>query len=356
MAATQDTLVEAFKQSVSYASTQQQHADVVNLNTTSIFRDEVNTADFDVSHATYSVTWQPIKVDPSLVTPDHPSAIGDLENDPDFPVVTPVVNQPVPANGVIEYSGFDYSANFVSMAKTKGYKLVVTVNGIVPTTYNQTIKSNADPEGKDYFACGIYEAGKDEPAYSVKSPTLFVEMHEPATTDVVMNKTLSDPSPVDGSYTITLDAYAKGNSNQQTTSETTGTDVVIVVDKSNSMGESMGNTTRYNKAVEAINAFIGQADDGEADHRIAIIRGGQNSGNSQVIAYNGGTAVNYADLQANADSVFKSVKTESGDLNAALTAMGNDGTSPCLSARRLTRSPSCSTVVPIRPARRSSSS
>ena len=76
--------------------------------------------------------------------------------------------------------------------------------------------------GKDYFACGIYEAGKDEPAYSVKSPTLFVEMHEPATTDVVMNKTLSDPSPVDGSYTITLDAYAKGNSNQQTTTETTG--------------------------------------------------------------------------------------------------------------------------------------
>lgn len=209
MAANQDTLVEAFKQSVSYASIQQQNTGVVSLDATSVFRDAVNTADFDVSNATYSVTWEPIKVDPTAVATTGSAIVHDDSREN----VTPVVNQKVPDNGVIEYQGFDYGANFVSWNKTEGYRLIVTVHGIVPLKYNQTLYSNVDKvvDGKTIGGCGIYELGKNVPEYSVQSPTLLLELHEPTDANVEMGKRLSALNPEDGSYTITLDAYATGN-------------------------------------------------------------------------------------------------------------------------------------------------
>lgn len=211
MAANQDTLVEAFKQSVSYASTQQQHTDVVKLDTTAVFRDVINTEDFDISNATYSVAWQPITVTGTPGAQDNRVVDDDSKE-----TLVKVSNQPVPENGIIEYRGFDYGANFVTNVKTEGYKLVVTVTGLVPTTYNQTIASNVDPDPEhEIYGCGIYQYGSDEAAYSVQSPTVNIPLIEPENRDVDLKKTISNPA-TDGSYTITLHAYAKGNSSGQT--------------------------------------------------------------------------------------------------------------------------------------------
>ena len=170
MAANQATLVEAFKQSVTYASTQQQSTSSVSLDSTAIFRDTINTTDFDVSNATYSVVWKPIKV--TDTADENGSMIAEWNGDDDYPVVSAVTGRAVPADGKIEYSGFNYNANYVSSAKEKGYKLVVTVTGLVPKTYDKEFKSNADTDTLN--ACGIYKFGAATPEISVVSPKVTI--------------------------------------------------------------------------------------------------------------------------------------------------------------------------------------
>ena len=72
----------------------------------------------------------------------------------------------VPADGVINVTGFDYSQLFHTDAHP-GYKLVVSVNGLVPT-HSGDLSSNAD--------AAIYEnITSTDPVISIDSPTLAVE-------------------------------------------------------------------------------------------------------------------------------------------------------------------------------------
>lgn len=79
----------------------------------------------------------------------------------------------------------------------------------------------------------------------------------------------------DGTYTIRLEAYATGE--VKTTTETVGVpcDIVLVLDQSTSMVESMGSTTRLQALKNAANAFIKQvqqdAADNKVDHKIAVV-------------------------------------------------------------------------------------
>lgn len=178
MAANQETLVVAFKQAVSYSSTMQQSSSSVVLDESAVFKDVINTDDFDISKATYSVFWQPIKVNETV----DPTTESMIEEDSTKNVEEKISKRAVPANGEIVYSGFDYSANYVSLAKNTGYKLVVKVEGLVPKTFDAEIKTNADPSETSY-ACGIYGAGKTVPEISVQSPKLTVL--KPSTSYVV---------------------------------------------------------------------------------------------------------------------------------------------------------------------------
>ena len=163
-ASSQATLVAAFTQAVTYAGAINESSSSIVLNTNSVFRDTINTEDFDITNATYTVYQQAIHVDETVTSGSMISEVGEPEE--------LQASRAVPADGVITYSGFDYQANYVAYGHSDGYKLVVKVEGLTPKTYGTTIRSNADTD--TLYACGIYEYGKDTPAISVESPTVKV--------------------------------------------------------------------------------------------------------------------------------------------------------------------------------------
>ena len=164
MAANQDTLVAAFTQAVTHAGSINSVSTSIILDETSVFKDTVNTEDWDVSNATYTVYKQAIHVDDTVTTGSMVSTVGD-----------PQVIQSglaVPTDGVITYSGFDYQNSYVAYGHPDGFKLIVKVEGLEPKTFGTEVKTNADTETLN--ACGIYEYGKDVPAISIASPTATV--------------------------------------------------------------------------------------------------------------------------------------------------------------------------------------
>ena len=120
----------------------------VDLSANSALRDIINLSDFDAAGATVSA--QVVKM--AADTPDAEITLS-------YPAT-------VPADGVINVTGFDYSQLFHTDAHP-GYKLVVSVNGLVPT-HSGDLSSNAD--------AAIYEnITSTDPVISIDSPTLAVE-------------------------------------------------------------------------------------------------------------------------------------------------------------------------------------
>ena len=151
MASNQQSLIDAFLQAATMNSESIHSDTAVPLDATAVFKDDVNLSDFDIAGATYTVQWQPVKM------------VGDeLQND--GAAETKVDAQPVPANGKIEYTGFDYSGNYVTTANS-GQKLVVTINGLTPKKAGATLYSN---DGD----AGIYGDGEEDPTVQIASPTL----------------------------------------------------------------------------------------------------------------------------------------------------------------------------------------
>lgn len=151
MASNQQSLIDAFLQAATMNSESIHSDTAVPLDATAVFKDDVNLSDFDIADATYTVQWQPVKM------------VGDeLQND--GAAETKVDAQPVPANGKIEYTGFDYSGNYVTTANS-GQKLVVTINGLTPKKAGATLYSN---DGD----AGIYGDGEEDPTVQIASPTL----------------------------------------------------------------------------------------------------------------------------------------------------------------------------------------
>ena len=149
MASNQDTLVAAFLQAVTMMNDE---TSTTELGETAIFKDTVNTEDFDVSNATYNVQWQPIKKSGDDIVNN-----GSAE--------TKVNESQVPADGKINYTGFDYSNYYVSSSKTEGYKLIVKISGLVPTRASDRLTSNVGN-------AGIYGPEDEDPTVSIGTPTL----------------------------------------------------------------------------------------------------------------------------------------------------------------------------------------
>lgn len=152
LASNQDTLIAAFLEVATMNSEETTSDTSVTLDTTAIFKDKVNTADFDASGATYTVTYQPVKVS------------GDeIVNDDSREASTPVNGEAYPAAG-ISHTGFNYSENYVTSVHP-GYKLIVTISGLTPKKAVGELKSN---DGN----AGVYGPEDEEPTVSIASPTL----------------------------------------------------------------------------------------------------------------------------------------------------------------------------------------
>ena len=98
-----------------------------------------------------------------------------------------------------------------------------------------------------------------------------------------LKKTVSSESNADGYYTITLEAYAKGSGSIEFHTSVAPTDIVLVLDQSGSMDDTMGGRRKYEILQEAVKNFIDQViesvkgSDGELEtpddvaHRIAMV-------------------------------------------------------------------------------------
>lgn len=148
MASNQATLVAAFLAAVKM-SNDESYTDSA-LGASAIFKDKVNLADFDITGATYTVKWQPAKLSGNSVVNDGTAEM--KEN-----------GSPVPQNGEINYSGFDYSGNFIADGHD-GQKLIITINGIKPKRLG-TLTSN---DGN----ASVYDPDKEEDVVNITSPTL----------------------------------------------------------------------------------------------------------------------------------------------------------------------------------------
>ncbi len=98
-----------------------------------------------------------------------------------------------------------------------------------------------------------------------------------------LKKTVSSEPNADGYYTITLEAYAKGSGSIEIHTSVAPTDIVLVLDQSGSMNNTMGGRRKYEILQEAVEKFIDQViksvkgSDGELGteddvaHRIAMV-------------------------------------------------------------------------------------
>ena len=153
------------------------------------------------------------------------------------------------------------------------------------------------------------------------------------TNGMYMNKytTLED----DGTYTITLEAFATGTTTTSTETKAVPLDIVLVLDQSGSMADrfSTGRTTKMDALIDAVESFIASvqadAEENEVDHRMAIVgfaSTGSSYTNTEILStssvknYGSATNADYANAMVSVNS--------NGEINDRLsTAVGRLATS-----------------------------
>ena len=241
MASNQDTLVKAFLAAVTMNNEETTTDTSVPLDSTAIFRDAVNLADFDITGATYTVKWQPVK-----------EQNGQIVNNGN--ASTKVSGAAVPADGQINYSGFNYSENFVTSAHN-GQKLIVTITGLTPKRTVGELKSN---DG----SAGVYGPEDEDPTVSIASPTLEFPASSAKTYVIDFNAKMTvatDAAKLVGAQndTVTGDngKFVKSGTNvtyQLDTQQQTGTTVQI-----NKAYDSVDTATVYGKLANVSGDTLG---------------------------------------------------------------------------------------------------
>lgn len=132
------------------------------------------------------------------------------------------------------------------------------------------------------------DAGPFLPAVSVAAARRMARATDTSGEDGLKLSKKATANP-DGSYTVTMEAYTTGK--VTTTTKTTPTDIILVLDQSGSMAfDFNGNGTNDNTARRqyamkaAVNSFIDEVNKkctAEADHRIAIVTFGTNAATLQ---------------------------------------------------------------------------
>lgn len=160
MASNQQTLIDAFTQMVTRSVDMYSSDSSVTLDSSAALKDQINTTNFDVSNATYSVSYVPIKATKVEGTEDTYNVAEDSTRE----TIEILANQPVPANGLVSYSGYSWVDYHIYVGHLEGYKLVMKITGLEPKIYNTDINSNEE--------AGVYSG--NEPVLTIESPKLNV--------------------------------------------------------------------------------------------------------------------------------------------------------------------------------------
>lgn len=150
----------------------------------------------------------------------------NLNADPDSPVSNPQI---IPSDGV--------TASGLTFTKTVAKNEVISLEDI-PYGYTYNV-SEAGPEPQ--YAGDFETTYSPSPNGSLTEDTTIEVINKGKNPGIETNKVLSPEVYTDGTYTITLDAYATGESYVEDMAKGVPTDFVIVVDQSGSMaGEDVG--------------------------------------------------------------------------------------------------------------------
>ncbi len=158
MASNQDTLVAAFLQAVSMNNTEYQSP--VSLDTTAILRD-VLSSDFSITTGETEAS-QNTSITCETVVGQMDTTTGDVTfstREEDREDITP---DPAPSfsNGVLDYSGFDFTGNAIPNNGVAGKKLVLTITNIYPTG---SVTSTDGPIYSNDETSGIYSVDDTDP-------------------------------------------------------------------------------------------------------------------------------------------------------------------------------------------------
>ncbi len=160
MASNQQTLIDAFEQMVTKTVEMYSSDSSITLDATAALKDQINTENFDVSNASYSVSYVPIKA--TLV--EGTTSTYTVAEDPTRETYEILTNQAVPASGLVSFSGYSWVENHIYAGHLDGYKLVMKITGLQPKKYNTNIASNME--------AGVYSG--NEAVLTIASPTLNV--------------------------------------------------------------------------------------------------------------------------------------------------------------------------------------
>ena len=231
MASNQDTLVAAFLQAVSMNNTEYQST--VSLDTTAILRDvlssdfSITTGESEASQNT-SVTCETVvgTMDPTTGDVTFSTASADRVD------ITP---SPAPSfsNGVLDYSGFDFTGNAIPNNGVAGKKLVVTITNIYPTG---SVTSTDGPIYSNDDTSGIYSVDATEnteelvaafPMPSISRHSYTLDVGSANTNDVftVATELTTGTSSLDDVILVKPDGTRIQYSSAQTFSNVGDTDV-----------------------------------------------------------------------------------------------------------------------------------
>ncbi len=89
---------------------------------------------------------------------------------------------------------------------------------------------------------------------------------------IVLDKKVTDSDPSDEIYTLTIDTFVTGDIVVKDTKTVHPADIVMVLDTSGSMSDSLGTSTRLKELKSSAKAFLTKLQATGADHRVSLVK------------------------------------------------------------------------------------